>query len=258
MTAISSATPVGTSRTRAASRRALEGLTADHAAAYDSAMTERAAAADPRERGPLSESTRVEAFSDGVIAIAITLLVLELRVPALDAQHPGHLANDLLHDWPHYSAYVISFLVIGVMWVNHHSVFRDIVRVDRMLMFLNLLLLLSIAVIPFPTAVVAQYITGAPADARAAAVLYSVVSFLVGVSFSGVRLWTLAHPYLLSPTLDVAAARAVQRQLRFYIGGIIYALLILVALVSPIACMLGHVVMALYYVGERLPSHTAD
>ena len=221
-------------------------------------MTERSAAAGPRDRRSLSESTRVEAFSDGVIAIAITLLVLELRVPALDPKDRGGLASDLLHDWPHYSAYVISFLVIGVMWVNHHSVFRDIVRVDRMLMFLNLILLLSIAVIPFPTAVVAQYITGAPADARAAAVLYSVVSFLVGVSFSGVRLWTLAHPYLLSPTVNLAAARAVRRQLGFYVGGIAYALLIVVALISPIACMLGHVVMALYYVGERLPKHTTD
>jgi len=221
-------------------------------------MTQRSTGARARGRASLSESTRVEAFSDGVIAIAITLLVLELRVPTLDPTNPGQLASELLHDWPHYSAYVISFLVIGVMWVNHHSVFRDIVRVDRMLMFLNLLLLLSIAVIPFPTAVVAQYITGERSDARAAAVLYSLVSFLVGLSFSAVRLWTLAHPYLLSPTLDLAAARAVQRQLGFYVGGIAYALLVGVALVSPLACMLGHLVMALYYVSERLPSQDQD
>jgi uncharacterized membrane protein len=216
-------------------------------------MTEPNAPGLPR--GRLSDTTRVEAFSDGVLAIAITLLVLELRVPELDPEHPGRLAHDLLQKWPSYGAYVISFLVIGVMWVNHHSVFRDIVRVDRMLMFINLLLLLSIAVIPFPTAVVARYLTGAPDDARAAAVLYSLVSLSVGFGFSALRLWTLAHPYLLNPAMDVEAARALRFQLRFYVGGIVYLLLIGVALVSPIACMIGHLLMALYYVSERLPSH---
>jgi uncharacterized membrane protein len=197
------------------------------------------------------ETTRVEAFSDGVLAIAITLLVLELRPPDVE---PGSLARGLAGLWPSYTAYVVSFLVIGVMWVNHHALFQTIARVDRMLMFLNLLLLLTIAVIPFPTAVVAANLNGNPADARAATVLYSVVSLLVGFGFTAVRMWAVAHPHLLTPGFDLDSAKAARRQWQFYLGSIVYALLIAVALVSPLACLLGHLVMALYYVSDRLPA----
>jgi uncharacterized membrane protein len=97
------------------------------------------------------ETNRLEAFSDGVFAIAITLLVLEIKVPP-----PGTaLGAELLHLWPSYLAYVVSFLVIGAIWLNHHAMFQHIVRVDGMLLLFNILHLMPIAFLPFPTAVLA-------------------------------------------------------------------------------------------------------
>src|SRR5207244_3354191 len=92
----------------------------------------------PVDNGRVSETSRTEAFSDGVLAIAVTLLVLDLRVPARDTVH-GSLATALAHQWPAYAAYVTSFLVIGIIWVNHHAVFELLAAVDRITLFLNLL-----------------------------------------------------------------------------------------------------------------------
>src|SRR5215468_10964520 len=96
---------------------------------------------------------RAEAFSDGVFAIAITLLVLSIRV----AGH-GTLTEQLLEAWPQYFAYVVSFLTIGIMWMNHHTILAHVTRVDRPLLVLNLLLLMGVVAIPFPTALVADHL----------------------------------------------------------------------------------------------------
>jgi uncharacterized membrane protein len=96
-------------------------------------------------------TTRLEAFSDGVFAIAITILVLNLRVPPPALAHGGRLGHLLLGLWPNYASYVVSFLVIGIIWVNHHVLFHHVGRVDRPLLFVNLLLLLFVVAIPFPT-----------------------------------------------------------------------------------------------------------
>jgi uncharacterized membrane protein len=98
----------------------------------------------------VTDKIRVEAFSDGVLAIAITLLVLELRVPEAEELSHG-LAEYLSGQWSSYAAYLLSFVIIGIMWVNHHAVFARVVRVDRPPLLLNLHLLLWIAVLPFPT-----------------------------------------------------------------------------------------------------------
>jgi uncharacterized membrane protein len=94
-------------------------------------------------------TSRTEAFSDGVFAIAATLLVLELKVPHVE---PGGLWDALLEQWPSYATYVVSFLIIGIIWVNHHAVMERIRRVNRRLLFMNLVFLMVVAVIPFPTA----------------------------------------------------------------------------------------------------------
>src|SRR5436309_13539589 len=94
-------------------------------------------------------TNRVEAFSDGVLAMAITLLILEISVPDVKGDD---LLDALGHQWPSYVAYVVSFLTIGIMWVNHHALFDHIRIVDRGLLFVNLFLLLAIAFVPFPTA----------------------------------------------------------------------------------------------------------
>ena len=100
-----------------------------------------------------SDTSRLEAFSDGVFAIAVTLLVLEIGVP-----HVGEgesLGEALRHLWPSYFGFAVSFLTIGVMWINHHAMFKDIDRQDHTLLVLNLVLMMTISFLPFPTAVVA-------------------------------------------------------------------------------------------------------
>src|SRR5258707_7291898 len=109
----------------------------------------------PRER-PEKETARVEAFSDGVFAIAITLLVLDLKVPR-DVP-ADHLAAELLRSWPSYGAFLVSFATIGIMWLNHHRLFTLIHRVDHALLVLNGLLLLTVTVVPFPTSLLAAYL----------------------------------------------------------------------------------------------------
>src|SRR6266513_1827739 len=96
--------------------------------------------------------SRLEGFSDGVFSIAITLLVFTIAQPA----NYHDLARDLLHSWPSLAAYVVSFVVIGIMWFNHHSIFAHFVRVDRMLVYLNLLLLLTVVFIPYPTGILGE------------------------------------------------------------------------------------------------------
>src|SRR3954466_11846030 len=102
------------------------------------------------------ETGRVEAFSDGVFAIAITLLVLDLKVPP-DAGSNAELWAALVGQWPIYFAFLSSFLVILIMWINHHRLFTHIRRTDNVLMMLNGLLLLGITVVPFPTRLLAEY-----------------------------------------------------------------------------------------------------
>jgi len=126
-----------------------------------------------------SETNRLETFSDGVIAIAITLLIIEVHVPA--REHAETLGHELLRIWPSYLGYLTSFLTIGVMWINHHYVFELIDRVDRTMLLLNTLLLMLIAFVPFPTAVLAQFVeTG---GARPAALLYGATMTLTAMTY---------------------------------------------------------------------------
>src|SRR5918998_422535 len=106
-----------------------------------------------------NDTGRIEAFSDGVFAIAITLLVIEIGVPHVEDARTT-LFGALIEQWPSYLAYVISFLQIGVIWANHHNRFRFIARSDHVLLFLNILFLMCVAFIPFPTALLAEYLQG--------------------------------------------------------------------------------------------------
>jgi uncharacterized membrane protein len=129
------------------------------------------------------ETGRLEAFSDGVFAIAITLLVLELKVPDLGAigASPAALAKDLLQQWPSYVGLVTSFFTILVMWVHHHAIMRNVCRTDACLQFTNGFLLLMITFVPYPTAVLAAYLE-TPA-AKAAAAFYAGTFVFVALSF---------------------------------------------------------------------------
>jgi uncharacterized membrane protein len=129
-----------------------------------------------------SETTRLEAFSDGVIAIAITLLVLEIRVPPLEDASPTELWRALGELWPNDLGYVIGFATIGIMWANHHLIFRSIGRTDHYLILTNLLFLFCVAAIPFPTALMADYL-GHPA-ARVGVIVYSGWFLITAISYN--------------------------------------------------------------------------
>jgi TMEM175 potassium channel family protein len=201
-------------------------------------------------------TNRLEAFSDGVFAIAITLLVLEIHVPEQPEQG---LAKALLEQWPTYASYIVSFFVIGIIWINHHAVFDHLVRVDRALLFLNLLLLFWIALLPWPTNVLGTYMREGGADERVAAVLYTGVMTLMGASFGGLWSYASRHRWLLGDSLSTEEIRA--RTRRSMIGTPVYALAMLVGLVSAAACLVINALLAVYYAlpaGGALPHRRVD
>ena len=129
---------------------------------------------------------RLEGFSDGVFAIIITLLVLDIRVPREATLHGEPLDAALLKQWPVYVAYVLSFLQVGVVWANHHTMFHHIRRSDHVLLVCNLLLLLCVAVLPFTTALLAEYARAGEAELRLAALIYSAALAGAGIFFSAI------------------------------------------------------------------------
>ena len=186
-------------------------------------------------------TSRLEAFCDGVFAIAITLLVLILEPP--DTRHAS-LARGLLHEWPGYLAYTVSFVTIGIMWVNHHEVMRHVARADRTFLFINLFFLLPIAFLPYPTRIVATHIRGV--DERAAALFYGIVMIVIAVGFLVLWLYPSHRGRLLAHDADPRAVAGITRS--FLPGTPLYVLATLVALVSPTASLLSFAGLALFYV----------
>src|SRR3954451_20938284 len=123
---------------------------------------------------------RIEAFSDGVFSIVITLLVLDLRVPREAGLDSHSLGAALIRQWPLYLAYVLSFLQVGVVWCNHHTMFHYIRRSDHFMLVCNLLLLLCVAVLPFTTALLSEYARANESDLQVAALIYSAVLGIAG------------------------------------------------------------------------------
>jgi uncharacterized membrane protein len=204
----------------------------------------------------VSETNRTEAFSDGVLAIAVTLLVLDLRVPLRDTLH-GSLAAALANEWPAYAAYVTSFLVIGIIWVNHHAVFELMRGVDRIALFLNLLLLMSVVAIPFTTALLAEYLRAGGANARTAALVYSAVMLAMSCGFAGLYTYVARHPALLADGVDPTAVRG--SIVRFSaIGTALYVATLVVALFSAPLCLLAHLAIALYYCFQQIRPYQGE
>jgi len=175
-----------------------------------------------------SDTQRLEAFSDGVFAIAITLLVLQIAVPHVE--HDESLAHALVRLWPSYFGYAVSFLTIGVMWINHHHMFKDIVRVDHTVLVLNLLLLLGVAFVPFPTAVVAEYIRD-DAYRFEAALTYGGTFVAIAVFFDA--LWLYCSTGLRHIDEHVSAARVRSRTRRYLPGPLLYGGAMAFAFINP-------------------------
>lgn len=169
---------------------------------------------------------RLQALCDGVFAIAMTLLVLELPVPA----ESGDLAGDVLHEWPSYAAYLVSFVTIGIVWMNHHALMDGVARADRGLLELNLVLLLFVALMPWPTAVAAEYLRD-DSQATAAAVIYGLAMAAMAGAFTGLWLHLQRRADLAHPALGRRIDRAVRRSL---IGPAAYLAGVAVALAAPL------------------------
>jgi uncharacterized membrane protein len=209
--------------------------------------------------GRESDTGRIEAFSDGVFAIAITLLIIEIGVPHLDEEPPGTtLPQALFGLWPSYMAYVISFLQIGVIWANHHNRFRFIERSDHGLLFLNILFLMCVAFIPFSTALLAEYLDGAAAERETAGVVYAGTLAVTAISFTLLWLYAAVNRRLVDRNLDPFLLRAMTR--RYLLGMVAYLLVFLLAFANVAASLALIVALALLFVlpepGERARKET--
>jgi uncharacterized membrane protein len=202
-------------------------------------------------RRPTLTTQRLEALSDGVIAIAATLLVLEIAQPEVHGD--DNLFDAIVHQWPSYVAYLVSFTVIGLIWIAHHSMFERITWVDRPLLFQNLLLLLGIGFIPWPTSVLAEYIRDGGFDASVATALYSLTMTLIGFVFVAMWAHLVRHPEL---TADSVTGSQLRRSLRLaWVSPVVYGFTIGLAFLSPYACLVVYGLLAAYF--ARGPSARA-
>lgn len=188
-------------------------------------------------------TNRVEAFSDGVFAIAITLLVLEIHVP-----EPGsgeHLARALVAQWPSYAAYVVSFLTIGIIWINHHVMIRRLRIVDHSVLIWNLLLLMCVGALPFTTALMAAYLKGSEGESLAAAV-YSGSFLVMTVVFAATNHHVLfRRAELLAEEVDQRIRSLTLK--RGVVGVLPYLVATLLAFVSPFLTFAICAAVAVFY-----------
>ncbi len=203
------------------------------------------------------ETGRLEAFSDGVFAVAITLLALNIKIPGIDLP-PGQVLKDadvwqaVRGQWPMLAAYVTSFATIGIMWLNHHRLFIHIKRTNTLLMLLNLLLLLVIVFIPVPTALLAEYFDHP--DLHAAAIIYGATCFCMACCFN--LLWRYAsyHNRLLGKNIDTRSVSAISRQ--FLFGPLLYLIAFGLAWISVPGSILFNFLLALFFAIPGRPLRT--
>jgi uncharacterized membrane protein len=183
---------------------------------------------------------RIEAFSDGVIAVAITLLILDVHVPDVKTG----LLQALLHQWPSYLGYVTSFLVIVIFWANHHNMFRHIHQVDYTLLIINAFFLMCIAFIPFATALLTQYITS-PTEQHTAAIVYGATLLLNGILFNSIWWYAAWKRRLVRRDLD---AQAVHRITKGYLFGLpFWVLAIVLSLINVVLSLVFYILIDLIY-----------
>lgn len=186
---------------------------------------------------------RFEAFSDGVFAFAITLLILGVALPAMQHPSEAQLRRALLDLWPNVVAYLLSFAVIGIMWQNHHALFRLVARMDRTTVFLNLVLLAGTAFIPFATSLLGTYET-----MHASTLLYGLVLSWCSIAYNLMLNHLVRHNAFESSV----SAEAIAGTVRAYrVGLLTYLAATLLSLVLPLLSFAAYILIALYYLVPR-------
>jgi uncharacterized membrane protein len=187
-------------------------------------------------------TARLATFADGVFAIAATLLIIDVTVKA----EGDALGSALTHAWPQYAAYAVSFLTIGIMWVNHHACLELIDRADRLFLFVNVALLACIAFVPFPTRLVAEHLHDD--GLRAAALTYGITLTSTAICFLAFWFYAATGRRLIAPGANEQMVRGISRS---YLPGVpIYGAATLVALASPEASVALFAAIAGFYVLE--------
>ena len=191
---------------------------------------------------------RTETFSDGVFAIAITLLVLEIRLPEAE----GDLLSQLTGLWPSYLGYVLSFALIAQVWLNHHAMFQRFRSLDHWTIICNLALLLDVAFLPFPTSVLAHALESGEGT-TVAAVFYGLVMVLGGVFFNAVW-WSARRGAHLHSDIPAAHVRVIRR--RFALGPCLYAVAAALGLVHVWLSIAAYLALIGFFMLENRPRRT--
>jgi uncharacterized membrane protein len=200
------------------------------------------------------DSRRAESFSDGVFAVAITVLVFNL-LPIADKTAGDLTARTLGHYWPSYLAYVVSFLTIGIMWLNHHTMLSRVSKVDRQVLVRNVFLLMGVVAIPFPTALVADHLNDS-SQGKVAAVTYGLVMIAIAICYASTWLYLAAHQQELGARTTIRVPRLAT--LRFTAGNAGYVAGTLIALVWPVVALIIYGLLAVYYLFEHLPDASSE
>ena len=196
------------------------------------------------------DSRRAESFSDGVFAVAITVLIFNL-LPIATPQVSYKLLGQ---HWPQYVAYVVSFLTIGILWLNHHAMLSRVSRVDRNTLVINMFLLMGVVAVPFPTALIADSLGpgGSPGAARVATVIYGLVLIAISIAYAALWVYMAARQDSLAAVAEVVPpAQALKRFAAAPVGYVAGTLI--AALASPPAALTIYGVIAVYYLFARLP-----
>ncbi|WP_074319225.1 TMEM175 family protein [Micromonospora cremea] len=201
------------------------------------------------------DAARVETFSDGVFGVVLTVMAVELLQTGPARESGRELPDALAHAWPSYLAYLITFALAGQVWLAHHNLWRYIIRVDQMLLVLNLLVLLFIATIPFTADLLSDNLRGSATEQRLTAALY-LGTVLGEALFVNLSWWWARRRGLLHPDMDPGLARAVAR--RILLKPLLYLVAFAVVFVDPILSLCAYLLLVAFYLiggpGDLRPS----